>query len=234
MKKIILISFLLLLLTGCLYPEERRTENQVPFEDQITSVQQAVVQYRLANQALPVHTINNETDLYQRYLIDFQKLVPNYLTQVPGNSFENGGIYQYLLIDVEEDPQVKLLDLSITKEIQQFQRTINDYRRKHRFAPIKEVIQNKTFVLDEKKLNLKEAPTVKSPFHPDHRLPLLMDGNGNVIVDYTIDLIYAINKFEHNFQNGEDIRKILVNNYHFVPAYSVSYTVEAGKVVFVE
>lgn len=233
MKKL-LVTLVLLLLTGCLYPEEQRVENQVPYQDQIFSVQQAVVLYRLENQALPIHHREIEGDAFQQNLVNFQKLVPKYLQQPPGNSFENGGVYQYILVNVEEDPQVKLIDLTMTKEIQEFQRAVNEYRRKNRFAPVKEIVAPGVFLLDNEKLNMKVPPTVKSPFHPDHRLPLYIDGNGQVIVDYTIDLNYALNKFNHSFKQGDDVREILVNNFPFVPAYSLPYTIEEGKVVFTD
>lgn len=233
MKKILLVAFLLLLLTGCLYPEEKRTENQVPYENQIITVQQAVVQYRLENQVLPIHH-QEKTDQtnFQQNLIDFQKLIPRFLQQAPGNSFESGGLYQYVLVDVEVDPQVKLIDLAMTREIQKFQRSINEYRRKNRFAPVQEVVAKGVFLLDHEKLRLKKAPTVSSPFHPDHSLPLLMDGDGKVIVDYTISLNDALNQFEHSLVHGDDIRELLVTHFPFVPAYSVPYTVKDGKAVF--
>lgn len=233
MKRLLPAAFLLLLLTGCLYPEEKKLENQVPYQDQILVVQQAVVQYRLDNQELPIHHQEgaNATN-FQENLIDFKKLIPDYLQQSPGNSFENGGFYQYVLVDVETDPQIKLIDLTMTREIQEFQRAINDYRSKNRFAPVQEIVAEGVFLLDHKKLRLKKAPTVHSPFHPDHRLPLLMDGDGKVIVDYTISLNDALNQFEHSLAPGDDIREILVTHFPFVPAYSVPYTVEDGKAVF--
>ncbi|MCT8138883.1 hypothetical protein H1D32_14870 [Anaerobacillus sp. CMMVII] len=234
MKRLLPITFLLLLLTGCLYPDEKKVENQIPYEDQILSVQHAIVQFRLDNQALPVHYKETEPNSFQRYLVDFQKLVPRYLQQPPGNSFESGGVYQYVLVDVEENPQVKLIDLTMTRAIQEFQRTVNDYRRKHRFAPVQEVIANGVFLVDHEKIRLKEPPTVKSPFHPDHRLPLYIDGAGQVIVDYTIDLNYALSKFEHNFKPGDDIRGLLVEHFPFVPAYSVPYTIFEGNAIFIE
>lgn len=232
MKKLLPITFLLFFLTGCLYPDEKRMENQVPYKDQILSVQHAVVQYRLDNQALPIHQREVEANRYQENLVNFQRLVPKYLQNPPGNSFENGGVFQYVLVDVEENPKVKLIDLTMTKGIQEFQRSVNEYRRKHRFAPVKEVVATGVFLLDHEKLRLKQPPTVKSPFHPDHRLPLYIDGNGQVIVDYTIDLNYALNKFEHQFSEGEDIREILVDNFPFVPAYSLPYTIKDGEAIF--
>lgn len=233
MKRLLLAAFSFLMLTGCLYPEEERLENQVTYQNQIIAVQQAVVQYRLENQVLPIHH-QEDTDPtnFQQNLIDFQKLIPRYLQQSPGNSFENGGFYQYVLIDVEADPQVKLIDLAMTREIQEFQRTINDYRRKNRFAPVQEIVAEGVFLLDHEKLRLKKAPTVNSPFHPDHRLPLLMDGDGIVIVDYTISLDNALNQFEHSLVRGDDIRELLVTHFPFVPAYSVPYTIKDGKAVF--
>lgn len=234
LKRLLIVAFLLFLLTGCLYPEENRIENQVQYQDQLLVVQQAVVQYRLENQELPIHHQEAiAATYYQQNLIDFQKLIPRYMQQSPGNSFENGGFYQYVLVDVETDPQIKLIDLTMTREIQEFQRLINNYRQKNRFAPVQEIVAKGVFLLDHEKLKLKKAPTVHSPFHPDHRLPLLMDGDGEVIVDYTISLNDALNQFEHSLVPGDDIRELLVTHFPFVPAYSVPYTVKDGKAVFV-
>ncbi len=235
MKKLVpILLVFVLLLSGCLYPNEKRIENQVPYQDQILSVQHAVVQYRLENQDLPVHHRDTEISEYQQYLVNFQQLVPRYLQQPPGNSFESGGVYQYVLVDVETHPQVKLIDLTMTRGIQELQRNVNEYRRKNRFAPVKGAVAKGVFELDYEKLRLKTAPTVKSPYHSDHHLPLYIDGNAQVIVDYSIDLHYALSKFEHSFQEGDDIRRVLVEHFPFVPSYSVAYTLVDGKVTFVE
>src|SRR5690554_5013672 len=96
-------------LSGCMYPEENLAQNQIPYEEQVSSVQNAVLKFQEDNNGiLPIKTKDAETPIYQKYLIDFNRIVPRYLPEVPGNAFEAGGIFQYVLIDVETDPTVKL------------------------------------------------------------------------------------------------------------------------------
>ena len=68
---------------------------------------------------LPIKTRDMETDQYIKYPIDFKKIVPAYLGEIPANSYEKGGIYQYVLMDVEENPTVKLVDLRLAETIRE-------------------------------------------------------------------------------------------------------------------
>ena len=121
MKWNVLGSFLALtaiLLAGCMYPEKELTKNQVPYQDQIQAVQTAVDSFREDNGGiLPIKTKEAETPIYQKYPIEFKKITPKYIAEPPGNAFENGGIFQYVLVDVETRPTVKLFDLRITDTI---------------------------------------------------------------------------------------------------------------------
>lgn len=68
------VILVLLTLTGCMYPEEKLVQNQVPYKDQLDSVQSAVNQYKEANGGLlPIKTKDAETPIYQKYPIDFKK-----------------------------------------------------------------------------------------------------------------------------------------------------------------
>ncbi|MGO4888128.1 hypothetical protein ACJ2A9_10245 [Anaerobacillus sp. MEB173] len=229
---VVLSTVALLLLSGCFYPSEQRAENQIPYEDQIVSVQSAVNQFRKDTGVLPIKTRDMETPIYQKYPIDFGQLVPRYMQNAPGNSFENGGVFQYVLINVETDPEVKLIDLVTLRYIQELQMKVNQYRSQHQFAPVAEVLDVGIFALDVEQLGYKEPPTVRSPFFPDHQLPLIIDNRGTVVVDYTIDLLQALENYDHSFDSGDDIRSILVDNSHFVPVFSLSYTIEDGRPTF--
>src|SRR5690625_1399094 len=100
-----------LLLSGCLYPESELAKNQTPNEDQLQMVQSAVEQYKESTGGLvPIQTKPSDTPIFQKYLVDFTVLKENnIITEIPGNAFENGGVYQYTLITPDEDPQVKLI-----------------------------------------------------------------------------------------------------------------------------
>ncbi len=81
----------LMLLTGCLYPENRKTENRVPYEEQLQSVQTAIEEFQKAtNGLLPIETKEADTPVYQKYVIDFKRLSPRYLHDVPSTSYEGG------------------------------------------------------------------------------------------------------------------------------------------------
>ncbi len=235
MKKftIILIMFMSIgVLSGCLYPEKERAGNRVPYEDQLASVQTAVDQYRKAeNGLLPIKTRDMSTPIYRKYPIDFNKLIPAYMQDAPGNSFESGGIYQYVLINVETEPEVKLIDLQIAEYIRELKVNLNLYRQKHGYPPYKEVLANGRYSLDYEKLGYSSPPKVPSPYS-DSFLPLIVDNKGEVFVDYRIDLNRKLQSGDYDFKYGDDIRSILVEESPFVPAFSVPYTIKDGEPVF--
>ncbi|WP_261129664.1 hypothetical protein [Bacillus sp. Marseille-Q3570] len=219
------------LLAGCLYPEERLGQNQVPYEDQLNNVQNAVIEYRKDNGVLPIVNRDQGTPIYVKYPIDFGKLVPRYMQEPPGNSYENGGVYQYVLFDVEKDPKVKLVDLETIEQVKDYKTKLRLYIQKHKYPPYDKVLANERYTLKHKKLGYKEQPTVKSPFTGNH-LPLIVDNKNNVYIDYSMDLYQALEKKDHDYKKGDDIRDILVEDSPFVPAFSVPYTVEDDEPVF--
>lgn len=230
--QLILWTGLLLILSGCLYPESRKNENRIPYTDQIQSVQTAVEQYQESKSVLPIKTRGQDTPIYQKYPIQFKKLVPAYLQQAPGNSFESGGVFQYVLVNVEDDPMVRLLDLVLVEEVKDLQLRINDYRRNHKYPPFKDILAKDRYSIDYEKLGMETEPTIKSPFTNDE-LPFFLDEKGNVHIDYRTDLNKAIeNNPDHTYKAGEDIRNLLAFNSFYVPVASVPYTIENGKAVF--
>ncbi len=231
----ILISItVILILTGCLYPEDRKAQNQIPYEDQLQSVQYAVNQYFSDHQVLPIMNRDHDTPIYQKYPIDFNKLIPRYIQEPPGNAYENGGIYQYVLVNVEENPTVKLIDLRIVEEIRDYQFHMNQYRRENQYLPFGKVINKQLFQLDHDALGYKSTPQVKSPITGNH-LPLIVNGQGDIFVDYSQDLYQLLQKHgdKYDFKEGQDdIRDIIIDHSHFVPVFSVPYTVQDGKPTF--
>lgn len=59
-----------------------------------------------------------------------------------------------------------------------------------------------------------------------------MDTNGQLYVDYRIDLNDALQLYDHQYEEGNDIRFILAENTPFVPAYSLPYTIHEDEPVF--
>ncbi|MBM7094664.1 MULTISPECIES: hypothetical protein [Alteribacter] len=236
MKKMTAVMALLLsafILSGCLFPDDQRAENQVPYDDQIQSVQTAVNQYREDTQVLPIQTRDNEVSVFMRYPVNFRSLVPSYLQNAPGNSFENGGTFQYVLTNVEEQAEVKLVDLRSSRKLQEINRRIDSYRSQNRYAPVEGQAGPGVLELDYEALRYNEPATVRSPFHPDHLLPVHMATNGELVIDYSIDILYYIEEYGMgDFSEGDDLRWLLVEHAPFVPAHSKPMTIEDGEVVF--
>lgn len=233
--RLISVTLAVLLLSGCLYPQNERRGNQAPNEAQLQSVQTAVEQFQENRSVLPIKTRDADTPIFRKYPIEFAQLVPAFLESAPGNSFENGGTYQYVLTNPEEEPLVKLIDLRITQTIQDLERRLYSYRSDHEYAPIEEVVGYELLKLDYEALNYDEEPTVESPFHPTHLLPLYMKTDGSIVIDYSLDIqFYLEEQGWGEFAEGDDLRWLLVEHAPFVPAYSEPQTVEDGEVLFIE
>jgi hypothetical protein len=229
MKLVLVIVLTASLLAGCLYPDEQLQKNQIPYEDQIEAVQSAVEKFQSDNGGiLPIKTRDEDTPIYIKYPIDFNKLKGIFLSEVPGNAYENGGVFQYVLIDVEENPTVKIFDLRIAEQI----REINIRIQSTGYPPFKESIADNVYTLDYSKIGYDEEPYVVSPYS-NQRLPLLINGSGEIFVDYRNDLNKVLQENGDSVETGEDIRPILTEHSAFVPAYSPPYTVnEDNEPVF--
>lgn len=218
-----LIAFTALFLSGCMYPKEKLAKNQIPYKDQLQAVQEAVNSFKVDNGGiLPIKTKEADTPIYQKYPIDFKKIAPKYLAEPPGNAFESGGIYQYVLVDVETNPTVKLLDLRVAETIRDIKLRI----RSNGYPPYKDLVADNIYTIDFDKLGYKKPPFAVSPF-TNKNLPFVVTGNAEVYVDYRQDLYQELQKSDKHITPGEDIRNILVENSMFVPAYSLPYTVDA-------
>ncbi|MBM7651450.1 hypothetical protein [Neobacillus cucumis] len=225
MKKITLLSFLVLtaiLISGCMYPEEKLTQNQIPYKDQIKTVQTAVDDFQKDNGGiLPIKTKEANTPIYQKYPIDFKKIAPKYIAEPPGNAYESGGIFQYVLVNVETNPTVKLLDLRLADTIRDIKLRIST----NGYPPYKKQLARNVFTLDYSKLGYKNDPYVVSPF-TNQNLSLVITGDAEVYVDYRPDLYQAMKKTHQVLKPGEDIRSILMDDSMFVPAYSLPITID--------
>ncbi|QHJ71126.1 hypothetical protein [Planococcus halotolerans] len=229
MKKTFLFTLLLsvaFLLSACMFPESELAENQIPYEDQLISVQNAVNQYRDASGGLlPIKTRDMDVDQFIKYPIDFSKIVPDYMAEVPTNAFETGGIFQYVLTDVEENPTVKLVDLRIAEAI----RSVNIRKSANGGqAPISETIADNVYKFNYEAMGFDEEPTVTSPYS-GRNLPLVVTGRGEVYVDYSMDLYSALQEYDGELEEGQDIRFLLYEDNPVVPAYSLPYTIDENR-----
>ncbi|PRO66802.1 hypothetical protein [Alkalicoccus urumqiensis] len=221
-------------LSGCLYPDEQRAQDTAPNEEQLAQVQTAVESFQENTQVLPIETRDAATPAYRRYPVQFSQLVPQYLNESPPNAFENGGKYQYVLIEVEETPQVKLIDLAALSDLQSLQTRLTAYRRSNDYAPILEVAGPELLKLDYSELGYEEEPTVESPFHPTHRLPLLYTTDGEIVVDYRLDILHYIDEYGmEEYETGENLLPLLTDHAPFVPFNSVPQVMnEEGEIEF--
>jgi hypothetical protein len=225
MKSKMLLSIFLLaavLLSGCMYPKEEMTQNQIPYKDQIQAVQTAVNDFQKDNGGiLPIKTKDADTPIYQKYPIEFKKLAPKYLSEPPGNAYESGGIFQYVLVDVETNPTVKLLDLRMAETIRDIKLRI----KTNGYPPYKKQIAKNVYSVDYKQLGYEKSPYVVSPF-TNQNLSLVITGDAEVFVDYSPDLYQALKNEGREVEAGLDIRSVLVGNSMFVPAFSLPYTID--------
>lgn len=220
------------LLSGCMYPGDKDVAGDIPYADQLELVQKAVDAYQESTDGLlPIKTRDTETDIYIKYPIEFSMIVPAYTEKIPSNAYENGGIFQYVLIDVETDPTVKLVDLRVAERIREM-----NLRKNMRggAVPFKEAVGEWVYEIDYKELGFKEPITVKSPYSDAH-LPLVVGGDGNFYVDYSIDLNRIVSEEKPKLNPGEDIRYLLSDSSPVLPAYSLPYTVnEQNEPVFMK
>lgn len=212
------------LLSGCLFPEEEKAENQVPDDLQLASVQKAVEEFQADTGVLPIKTRDMDTDIFIKYPIDFEKLIPKYLAKAPANSFEKGGLFQYIIWDPEEKPTVKLVDLRSAERIRELNiRFMSTY-----YPTFKEKITDYVYSIDFEKIGYKEDLTVQSPY-TNNLLPLVVTTEGEVYIDYSLDLNIFLQENKVKPTPGEDIRMLLVDKYPVVPAYSLPYTVDENN-----
>ncbi|WP_432355109.1 hypothetical protein [Sporosarcina sp. A2] len=222
-----------ILLSGCMYPQDETESKQKPYEDQLETVQKAVDAYQTeSNGLLPIKTRDMEIDQYIKYPIDFTKIVPSLTEKIPSNAYEQGGIYQYVLMDVEENPTVKLVDLRVAERIRELilRKTVNGV------LPFKNALQEgaNVYEVDFEKMGLKQPITVESPYSEAH-LPLVVGGDGKFYIDYSIDLNRILDKEKPKITPGEDIRYLLSESSPILPAYSLPYTVnEKNEPIFMK
>ncbi|HLS36381.1 MAG TPA: hypothetical protein VK061_09100 [Bacillota bacterium] len=219
------LMLILFFLSGCLSTNSDALQAKMPTESQIVMVQTAVEQFQEENNGiLPILTMPEGTPVYEKYIIDFKQLKnENYIGELPSSAFERGGYFQYALIDVEENPTVKLIDVRTSQKLQQIYNRLNIYLEKNNYLPLLENITGNYFELDFDKLGYKEEQYVESPYS-GQELPIIIDNKGILHIDYRVDIHREMQ--EHNFEQYEDIRNILTDHYPYIPAYSPNYTIE--------
>lgn len=216
--------------TGCLYPQDRLSNGMESLPRHVEEVQQAVDRYAEQQSVLPIKTMEADTPQYRKYVIDFERLL-RYIGEAPPSSFENGGSFMYVLIDVEDNPTVKLFDLRVTDELRTVQQEVNQYTLENDRYPRGMEIAPGVFELNEELLQHANVK-IPSPYYPEQQLPLVMGSDGTVYVDYRMDIERLIRETETDPPAGIDVRTLLTEDSLFVPAHSLPYRYEDGHVIF--
>jgi hypothetical protein len=218
-----LLIFILLTMTGCLYPDDQTPGNQVSAREAVLTVQDAVDRFREQTGLLPIQNSEETVPLYEKYKVDFGKLKRmGFISQVPSAAFENGGAYQFLIIDEETNPQVKLLDLTVFQAVGNVQKKVDQYRLEHSSQnPAGDEVYPGFPAVDFGKLAIKE-PDIPS-MYSNQSLNLLVNDQGQVLVDYGIDITTAVKKANAKPQLNEDLRRLLIQASYFVPVRSPVY-----------
>lgn len=225
MRNILLLLPFVVLLSGCLYPEEMRTAHAPPDESQIAAVQQAVEAFQESTDGLlPIKTIEDPMD-FMKYQIAFERLIPTYLPEHPANAYEAGGSYQYVIIDAEDNPQVKIADLEIFEALRSLQLRIQGMGP---HVELGEEIGPNVYALDLEYYNLNENPTVRSPY-TGNELNIYYSGGQEWIVDYRPDVMHIIEDQSLSFETGDDVRAILYEYTPVVPVFSPELTVDENN-----
>ncbi len=216
-------ALLLVALTGCLYPEDRTPRNDATAREAVLTVQDAVDRFQEQTGVLPIQNAAETVPLYEKYKVDLGKLKRMcYIGHIPSAAFENGGAYQFLIVDEEKKPLVRLLDVTAFQAVDGVQKKMDQYRssRGNRLAAGDEAYPGFRTV-DFSKLGMKD-PEIRSMFS-NQTLNWLVDDQGKVYADYGIDIATAIQKAGTQPNANEDMRRELVEASYFVPVRSPEY-----------
>ncbi len=217
------------MLGGCMYPNDLKGQNQVPPGEYIALVQQAVEIYQKNTGVFPIKNYTEDTPLYERNVIDFRKLKErNFLSLIPGNAFENGGQFYYVLVHPDTDPLVKLMDLEAYQQAADVQKKVDDFKSAHHDSlPSAGQAADGFYWIDYGKLR-SGIIQVKSVFSQAY-LNLMMNKSGTVYIDYAPDLMTMLQKESVLPPADKDLRELLVERSNFVPVKSQAYYWKNGE-----
>ncbi|MFC4599088.1 hypothetical protein [Cohnella hongkongensis] len=213
----------LVFLAGCLYPEDRTPRTEATAREAVLTVQDAVDRYQEQSGVLPIQNADETVPRYEKYKVDFGKLKRmGYISRVPSAAFENGGSYQFLIIDEETKPLVRLLDLVVFQTADSVQKKMDQYRSSqgNRLAAGEQMYPGFR-AIDFAKLGMKD-PGVLSMFSRQ-TLNWIVDDQGKVYADYGIDIAKAAEKAETVPGENEDARRLLIDSSYYVPVRSPEY-----------
>ncbi len=211
-----LAGAIVLLSTGCMYPAEQRMQLD-RLSQQVAQVQVAVDAYFRQNKILPYVYTEMKQKLTTKYKVNFKEL-NGFLGELPPSSFNKGGYFVFVLVDVEKDPTVRLFDLRINDAVSKIESGINQYVKHYRALPKKTQINQYFYTIDYKKLKL-EPIEIPSPYSQE-KLPLIIDLNGKVYIDYRTEVMKKWQQATQKPSEQTDLRLWLSKDSLYVPAFS--------------
>ncbi|WP_127585295.1 hypothetical protein [Paenibacillus koleovorans] len=218
-------------LSGCLYPDQKKRENQASVRESILLVQNAVDTYKQRTGVLPIKNSEPRTPIYEKYVLDMRKLKDGqYLSQPPGIAYENGGTAMFVLVDPETKPLVRIMDVVLHQQAGDIQNKVNEYLAKHQnVLPKGAEIAPRFYQLDFDKLGMKQQQA-ESRYSRQY-LSYVINETGTIAIDYGPDLMKLITEkgLASSLNATMDLRTLLAQEYPYVPVKSYPYRWVGGQ-----
>nr|WP_237391874.1 hypothetical protein [Paenibacillus dendrobii] len=229
-----MVVLLAVSLTGCLYPDEKKTENRVSYRESVKRVQSAIEDFQKDQGLLPILNADENTPKYEKFRIDLDQLQKRgFIDEIPTTAFEKGGSGYFLIQNEETNPTVKVMDLITVQKVNDVQRAVNRYKSAHGGKlPAGEEVYPGIHVVDPTLADTKNI-LLKSVYSGQD-MNFIMDQAGVVYVDYAFDIMQLIDKEGLKPTKEEDLRDELVKSSDYVPVKSLPYQWSGDSPVAVE
>lgn len=233
-KLLMLITTLSLFMTGCMYPKPDTSSGVVVTKEAMRNTQGAIEQYITTTGVLPIHNSDSSVAKYEKFRVNFGKLVDEkYIDYIPNSAFESGGNFYYLVLNEEEEPIVKAQSILLTQQVIDLQTKVTDYITAHGDIPAGMEAYEGIYYIDFDKLNIKK-PSLKSVY-TGNVSELLVSSKGNVYIDYASDIMQLLQKDSSLIVSDQlDLRELLIANSDYVPVKSTTYKLVNGDPVAFE
>lgn len=218
-----LLIWMVLMLAGCMYPNDRLQQNQISTGEYIILVQNAVETYKQRTGVLPIKNSSEQTPIYEKYLIDFKKLLDrNVISRIPADAYEVGGSNYYVIVDPEGEMKVKLMDLVIAGKVSDIQRLSDSYVAAGNELPLGELVKPNFYRVDFERLGMK-SEQVRSVYS-EMFLSVLIHQSGRITIEYAPEIMRAITmKGISTPDPNMDLRTYLVEQSNYIPVNSYPY-----------
>jgi hypothetical protein len=213
-------------LTACMYPSDQRQQLS-KVDIQVAKVQAQSEQYLAQNKVVPYKYSVEQRKFTTHYLVDFSQL-----TDVPLTAYEKGGSFIYVFVGAEgKQPLVRLFDLRVNDEVEKVQLALKDFKTRTGKLPTNGKEIGGYYNIDLVKLHMTDV-SIPSPYFASSHLPMLIDKNGLIYLDYRSDVTRLIQTTKQKPVTG-DLRQFIIKDSLFVPAFSPPMKVgENGEILF--